>query len=99
MIIVVFALVSVVGFIVYDFQGMGKFSAEFLPWDLSPNTYAIIVMGITAIYVVMGGMLSVVITDVVQFVIMAICSVIIGGIAMAKVSPGNRAGPRPRGLG
>ena len=35
MIVVIFALVSVVGFIAYDFQGMGKFTASFLPWDLS----------------------------------------------------------------
>lgn len=62
-IIVIFALVSVVGFIAYDFQGMGKFSKTFLPWDLSANTYAMIVMGITAIYVLLGGMISVVITD------------------------------------
>lgn len=34
-IIVVFALVSVIGFIAYDFQGMGKFSKTFLPWDWS----------------------------------------------------------------
>ena len=39
-IVVIFALVSVVGFIAYDFQGMGKFTASFLPWDLSANTYA-----------------------------------------------------------
>ena len=32
-VIVVFALVSVVGFISYDFQGMGKFCKVFLPWD------------------------------------------------------------------
>jgi len=54
-IVVFFALVSVVGFIAYDFQGMGKFTASFLPWDLSPNTYGILIMAITAIYVLLGG--------------------------------------------
>ena len=58
-----FALVSVTCFIAYDFQGMGKFCKVFLPWGLSPNTYAILIMGVTAIYVVLGGMLSVVLTD------------------------------------
>src|SRR5262245_46677220 len=48
-IIVVFALVSVVSFIGYEFQGIGKFCKVFLPWDLSPSTYAILLMGITAI--------------------------------------------------
>jgi solute:Na+ symporter, SSS family len=98
-IIVVFALVSVVGFIAYDFQGMGKFSKTFLPWDLSANTYAVIVMSITAIYVLLGGMISVVITDLAQFVIMAVCAVIIAGIAMAKVSAAEIPGLVPAGWG
>jgi len=88
-IITVFALVSVVGFIAYDFQGMGKFSATFLPWDWSPNTYAIIVMSITAIYVLLGGMISVVITDLAQFIIMGVCAVIVAVIAMGQVSPAD----------
>jgi solute:Na+ symporter, SSS family len=98
-IIVVFALVSVVGFIAYDFAGMGKFSKTFLPWDLSPNTYAVIVMGITAVYVLLGGMISVVITDLAQFVIMAICSVIVAWIAMAQVSGAEAAALVPAGWG
>jgi solute:Na+ symporter, SSS family len=96
-IVVVFALVSVIGFISYDFQGMGKFSKVFLPWDLSANTYAVIVMSITAIYVVMGGMLSVVITDVAQFVIMAIAAVIIAGIAMSRMGAETIAQHVPAG--
>ena len=98
-IIVVFALVSVVGFIAYDFQGMGKFSKTFMPWDLSANTYAVIVMGITAIYVLLGGMISVVITDLAQFVIMAFCAVIVAWIAMAKVSASDAAALVPAGWG
>lgn len=86
-VILLFAIISVIGFISYDFQGMGKFCKVFLPWDLSPNTYAILIMGITAIYVVLGGMLSVVLTDFVQFLLMALSSVFIGVIAMQSVSP------------
>ncbi|OFV82273.1 MAG: sodium:solute symporter [Acidobacteria bacterium RBG_13_68_16] len=96
-IVVIFALVSVVGFIAYDFQGMGKFTASFLPWNLSPNTYGILIMTVTAIYVLLGGMISVVITDVAQFVIMAICSLVIAGIAMAQVSPEQIAAVVPAG--
>ncbi len=96
-IIVIFALVSVVGFIAYDFQGMGKFSATFLPWDLSPNTYALLVMSITAVYVLLGGMISVVITDLAQFVIMAVCAIILAGIAMARVMPSEIQGILPAG--
>ena len=84
-IIVVFALVSVVGFLSYSFQGMGKFSAVFLPWNLSPDTYAMIIMGITAVYVIMGGMFSVVITDVTQFTILTLSCVVITFIAITRV--------------
>lgn len=85
--VVIFALVSVVGFLAYAFQGIGKFSSVFLPWDLSPETYALIFMGITTIYVVMGGMFSVVLTEVIQFFVMTISSIIIGVIAFNQVSP------------
>ena len=96
-IVVIFALVSVVGFIAYDFQGMGKFTASFLPWNLSPNTYGILIMSLTAIYVLLGGMISVVLTDVAQFAIMAVCSLVIAGIAMAQVSPEQIAAVVPAG--
>jgi solute:Na+ symporter, SSS family len=98
-IVVVFALVSVVGFIAYDFQGMGKFTASFLPWDLSPNTYGILIMSITAVYVLLGGMISVVITDVAQFAIMALCSVAIAVIAVRQVSVAQIAAAVPAGWG
>jgi solute:Na+ symporter, SSS family len=96
-VIVLFALVSVTCFIAYDFQGMGKFCKVFLPWDLSPNTYAVLIMGITAIYVVLGGMLSVVLTDFVQFILMAISGVVIAVIAMTAVTPEMMAQAAPSG--
>ena len=88
-IIVLFALISVTSFIGYEFQGIGKFCKVFLPWDLSANTYAILLMAITASYVVMGGMLSVVLTDFAQFCLMALSAIVIGIIAITKVDPGN----------
>ncbi len=86
-IIVVFALVSVIGFLAYAFKGSGLFFKTFLPWNFSANTYALIIMGVTAIYVIKGGMYSVVLTEVIQFTIMTIASIAIGIIAMYKVSP------------
>ncbi len=84
--VVVFALISVIGFIAYDFAGVGKFAALFLPWNLSANTYATILMFITAIYVVVGGMYSVVLTEILQFVIMTVSSIAIAFIAMSQTS-------------
>jgi Na+/proline symporter len=87
MIVVVYAFVSIIGFFTYGFKGIGKFAATFLPWHLSPNVYALILIAITAVYVIKGGMISVVITEVVQFFILAIASFAVGIIAMMKVSP------------
>ncbi len=95
--VVVFALVSVVGFLGYAFQGIGKFAVVFLPWDLTPDAYAFILMAITTIYVIVGGMYSVVITDLLQFTILAVASVFIGIIAMDKISPDMIAAVTPQG--
>ncbi len=70
LIVVIYAFVSIIGFFSYGFKGIGKFAATFLPWHLSPNQYALILIAITAIYVIKGGMISVVITEVVQFCIL-----------------------------
>jgi Na+/proline symporter len=89
MIVVLYAFVSIIGFFTYGFKGIGKFAATFLPWHLSPNQYALILIAITAVYVIKGGMISVVITEVVQFFILAIASFAVGIIAMVKVAPGT----------
>ncbi|MEN6385365.1 MAG: sodium:solute symporter family protein [Phycisphaerales bacterium] len=85
--VVIFALVSVIGFMSYAFEGIGKFSAIFFPWDISPKIYALIFMSVTTIYVVTGGMFSVVLCEIIQYVITTIASVIIAAIAMSKISP------------
>jgi SSS family solute:Na+ symporter len=96
-IIVVFAIISVIGFLAYGFKGIGKFSSSFLPWDLSPNQYGLIFMGITSLYVVKGGMHSVVLTELIQFCIMTIASIAIGVIAMNKISADQLVGVVPEG--
>ncbi|HVN78440.1 MAG TPA: sodium:solute symporter family protein, partial [Terriglobia bacterium] len=87
LIVVVYAFVSIIGFFTYGFKGIGKFAANFLPWHLSPNEYALILIAITTIYVIKGGMFSVVITEVIQFCILSIASFAVGIIAMVKVAP------------
>ena len=94
--VVVFALVAVIGFIAYSFEGIGKFVVMFLPWDLSANIgyidissehmYALLIMSITTLYVVKEGMYSVVITEELQFVVMTVACIIIGVISMNLVS-------------
>ena len=86
-IVVIYAFVSIIGFFTYAFKGIGKFAQTYLPWHLSANEYALILIAITAIYVIKGGMISVVITEVVQFFILSIASFAVGIIAMSKVAP------------
>ncbi len=87
LIVVIYAFVSIIGFFSYGFKGIGKFAATFLPWHLTPNQYALILVSITAIYVIKGGMISVVITEVVQFCILSVASFAVGIIAMMRVAP------------
>ena len=85
--VLVFAMVSVIGFLSYAFQGIGKFASVFFPFDISPDIYAITFMGISTIYVVLGGMYSVVFTDLIQFTLLTIVSFVIGFIAFTRVTP------------
>ncbi|WP_347331593.1 sodium:solute symporter family protein [Marinimicrobium locisalis] len=91
--VVVFALVGVMSFLAYGFIGIGKFAAVFLPWQLHAEPYwnevlyGLIITAITTVYVVKGGMFSVVFTEVLQFFIMTIACVAVGIIAMQQVSP------------
>jgi len=87
-IVVIYAFISIVGFFTYGFKGIGKFAATFLPWQLSVNQYALVLIAITAVYVIKGGMFSVVITEVMQFCILSVASFAVGIIAMMKVAPG-----------
>ncbi len=85
--VVAFALVSIVGFLAYGFAGIGKFVAPFLPFGLEPNTYAMILMGLTSVYVVAGGMYSVVLTELLQFTVLTVSAVTVAIVAMIKTSP------------
>ncbi|MFA7490749.1 MAG: sodium:solute symporter family protein [Mariniphaga sp.] len=97
LIVVVFALVSVLGFLGYAFVGIGKFAQIFLPWDISANNYALILMIFTGLYVVSGGFISVVATDVIQYILMTIASIAIGIIAIQAVSPEMISAVTPEG--
>lgn len=93
MVVVLFAIINVIGFLAYGFIGIGKFAATFMPWALSAdpvtnvNLYGLIITAITTLYVVKGGMFSVVFTEVLQFFIMTLACVWVGIIAMQQVSP------------
>lgn len=96
MITVFFAIIIVIAFMAYFVEGIGKFAAQFLPWDLawsignmhlsSDDTYALIIIGITTLYTMKGGFYSVVGTEVMQFFVMTIACIIVGVIAMSSTT-------------
>ena len=109
-IVVLYAVIGVLGFLSYGFIGIGKFMEIFFPWEVVsqyvpfdvapeyvPHVYGIFFTSIATIYVMLGGMLSIVWTDVVQFAIMTIAGVVIAVIAMMNVTPEMLAAHVPAG--
>ena len=93
---VFFAIIIVIAFMAYFVEGIGKFAAQFLPWDLSTtiggwqlsseDAYALIIIAITTAYTVKGGFYSVVGTEVMQFIIMTVACIVVGIIAFMATS-------------
>lgn len=97
-IVVVFALISGLGFLAYGFIGLGKFMEIFIPWEyvnqflnisLSPeyvpHLYGIVFTMFAVFYTLLGGMTSIVWADVLQYTIMTIASIAVGIIAFNAV--------------
>jgi len=63
--------------------GVGKFWSEFLGW--SPQVCSTVILGCTALYVIFGGMYSVVYTDLIQGVVITVASVIVGVFAFRSL--------------
>jgi Na+/proline symporter len=85
--VVVYALVSVVGFLSYAFKPLGKFAAPFLPFGYSPDTYALVIMLVAGVYCVLGGMYSVILNDLIQFALILAAAIIIAVVAMVRTTP------------
>ncbi len=94
-IVVVFALISCLGFLAYGFIGLGKFVeifipyewlSQYLPFDIQvkyvPHFYGLAFTLFAVFYSVLGGMSGIVWADVVQYIIMTVSALIIAVIAM-----------------
>lgn len=97
MIVAVFAIIAAIGFIAYFFEGIGKFMSIILPWDLtleinelvifnSEQSFALIIIFLTTLYTVKGGMFSVVATEVLQYGIMVIAGLLVAGYGFFAVT-------------
>ncbi len=98
-VVIVFALISCLGFLAYGFVGLGKFMEIFIPWEIVsryvpfdvpaqyvPHLYGIVFTAFSVFYTILGGMVSIVWADVMQYIIMAISSIMIGIIAFNALS-------------
>jgi Na+/proline symporter len=64
-----------------------------VPWiqalltDHKSAFLAVLIVGATTLYVVLGGLFSVVVTDVIQTIVLTLSSLLIAGIAWVKLTP------------
>jgi Na+/proline symporter len=109
-VVVIFALIGCLGFLAYGFIGLGKFIEIFIPWEqvkayipftVSPNYvghfYGIVFTLFAMFYSILGGMHSIVIGDLIKYIIMIIASVSIAVIAMINLHQNNNVLPIPEG--
>ena len=94
-IVIAFALIGCLGFLAYGFVGLGKFMEIFIPWDVIknyvpfdvspkyvPHFYGIVFTLFAMFYSILGGMHSIVLGDVIKYIIMTIGCLAIAVIAM-----------------
>jgi solute:Na+ symporter, SSS family len=106
-IVVAFALLSCLGFMAYGFVGLGKFMQIFIPWErvshyipfhipaaYVPHFYGVIFTLFAAFYSILGGMQSIVLGDVIKYIIMSVACISIGIIAMINLHGQPLAAPK-----
>jgi len=95
--VVGYAMLGVIGFLIYAFKGIGKFAEPLFPSDYSPELYATAIICVTAAYLIAGGMYSVVVTHLIQYVLLTVSAVGIAIIAILKTKPKQIADNVPDG--
>lgn len=99
-VVVAFALLSCFGFLAYGFVGLGKFIEIFIPWSevkdylpfaIAPqyvaHFYGIIFTLFAAFYSILGGMHSIVLGDLIKYLIMTVACIAIAIIAAQHLQP------------
>lgn len=105
---VIFALIGCLGFLAYGFVGLGKFIELFIPWEVvlpylpfdlapqyAPHFYGIVFTCFVTFYTLLGGMHSVVWSDLLMYSVLAIASICVAMIAAINLQ--GQALPVPLG--
>lgn len=98
-IVVAFALIGCLGFLAYGFVGLGKFIEIFVPWNfvqpyipfhVAPqyvaHFYGIIFTLFAMFYSILGGMRSIVLGDLIKYIIMTVGCIAIAIIAVMHLN-------------
>ena len=97
-IVVAFALIGCLGFLAYGFVGLGKFIEIFVPWNLvqphipfhiapqyAAHVYGIVFTLFAMFYSILGGMHSIVLGDLIKYIIMTVGCIAVAVIAMTHL--------------
>jgi len=106
--VVVFALLGCFGFMAYGFVGLGKFMEIFIPWssvqhlvpfhvspEYVPHVYGIVFTLFATFYSVIGGMHSIVLGDLIKYIILTLGCIAVAIIAVLQLR--GHALPVPEG--
>jgi solute:Na+ symporter, SSS family len=80
-----YAVLTITAFLAYGATGMGKFGAVFLP--LPEHACAALILGVTGLYVIVGGFHGVVLVEIFQTIVLTIGALLIAALGFIHVSP------------
>lgn len=80
----IYAVLTITAFLAYGSEGMGKFGSVYLNMD--EHTCAALIIGITGIYVIVGGFQGVVMVEIFQTVVLSLGALLIAYLGFAHTS-------------
>lgn len=95
-----YAILTIAAFLGYTAVGMGKFGVEFMPFvnhlPFKPeHVCAVLIIGITGIYVIVGGFRGMILVEFFQTIILTTGAIIIAVLGARAWAAGNPAAPPP----
>jgi SSS family solute:Na+ symporter len=92
-----FAILTISALLGYSAIGMGKFGSIFLPF--SPTVCAILILGVTGLYVVLGGFHGIVRVEIVQTIVLSAGAIVFAIIGYLHFDSARFAAKIPGGWG
>ena len=92
-----FAILTITALLGYGAIGMGKFGSIFLPF--SPTVCSILILGVTGIYVILGGFHGIVRVEIVQTIVLSTGAIVFAVIGFLHFDPAKFYSLIPNGWG